>query len=59
MEKRIKSLNVSDELALGNCVVMRVKRGYVVEVLRNWGDSILLQFDSVAAVVRWINGKAK
>ena len=54
MEKRIKSLSVSDELALGNCVVMRTKTGYVVEVLQNWKDSILLQFDNVKEVLAWL-----
>lgn len=54
MEKRIKSLSVSDDLTLGNCVVMRVKHGYVVEVLQNWKDSILLRFDNVDAVLRWL-----
>lgn len=52
--ERIKSLSVSEDVALGNCIVMRVKHGYIVEVLQNWKDSILLQFDSAAAVVRWL-----
>ena len=54
MEKRIKSLSVSDEPALGNCIVMRTRHGYVVEVLQNWKDSILLQFDNVKEVVSWL-----
>ncbi len=55
MEKRIKSLKVSDELTLlnGN-TVMRVRDGYLVEVLQGLRESILLHFDNVSQVLRWI-----
>lgn len=54
MEKRIKSLPVSGDLPLGNCIVMRTKHGYIVEVLQDWKDSILLQFDTVKEVMAWL-----
>lgn len=55
MEKRIKSLRVSDELTLGNGnVVMRVKHGYLVEIYRAFSESIILSFESLSSLLKWL-----
>ncbi len=58
MEKRLESLKVSDELTLLNgSTVMRVHDGYVVEVLQSFGESVLLTFSTVSAVLKWLRRK--
>lgn len=58
MEKRLESLKVSDELTLlnGN-TIMRVHNGFIVEVLRSYAESILLHFDNVSQLVKWLGRK--
>ncbi len=58
MEKRLESLRVSDELTLMNGnTVMRVREGYIVEVLQSFGESVLLTFSTVSAVLEWLRRK--
>lgn len=58
MEKRLNSLKVSEELTLRNGnVVMRLKHGYLVEVFQDWKESILLQFDNIESLIKWLGRK--
>ena len=58
MEKRVESLKVSEEMTLSNGnVVMRVKHGYLVEIYRAFSESIILSFESLSSLMKWLRGE--